>query len=85
MRQTTIFAFDPLFLTSGGTTRLSLVCSRLEHPAKLHHLLRLNLPASDKHMTREMDGRTDRHISLRYVETGRQALDSNMRAHFHRS
>lgn len=31
-------------------------------------------------MTRETDGRTDRHISLRYVETGRQALDSNIRA-----
>lgn len=66
MRQTTIFAFDPLFFKpqeEQQDSHLSVPDSNTL-PAKLHCLLRLNLPASDKHMTGETDGRTDRHISL---------------------
>lgn len=85
MRQTTIFAFDPFFLKPQEEQQdchLSVPSSNTL-PAKLHCLLRLNLPASDKHMTeRWTDGQIDIYL---YVETGRQALDSNIRANFHRS
>lgn len=70
MRQTTIFAFDPLFLTSGGKTRLSLVCSRLEHPAcQTPSFVAIEFTGlRQAHDPR--DGRTDRQT---YISMLRQA------------
>lgn len=82
MRQTTIFAFDPLFFkTSGGTTRFSLVSSRLEHPACQTPLFVAIEFTGLRQVHDRRDGRTDRQTDIYlYIETGRQVLHWNIRA-----
>lgn len=66
MRQTTIFAFDPLFFNLRRNNKtVTLVCSRLEHPAcQTPSFVAIEFTGLRHAHDREMDGRTERHISL---------------------